>query len=279
MSARYASRAVMRELHGQLTERDYTVLKRVSDLRFATGSQLTRMHFTGSADAAARAARRTLLRLVRLGCLERLPRRVGGVRAGSAGSVYRLASAGQRLANERGWRVDGHRRQSHIPGTLYLGHALQVAELHTLLVEADRAGRVELLALEGEPACWRSYGQRARLKPDSYARLGVGEYEDSYFIEVDMGTEGSRTLERKLRDYLAYEASGVEQTEHGVFPKTLWLVPDVERAQAITACIERLPRSAGRLFAVAPFADLLDVVTDTPFLTDTQSLGVTVGVK
>lgn len=271
MSARYASRALMRELHDQLTERDYAVLKRASDLRFVTGSQLTRMHFTGSADSAAnaRAARRALLRLVRLGCLERLPRRVGGVRAGSAGSVYRLASAGQRLAVESGWRPDGHRRRSHIPGTLYLGHALRVSELHTLLVEADRAGRVELLELEGEPACWSSYGQRATLKPDSYARLGVGEYEDSYFIEVDMGTEGSRTLERKLRDYLAYEASGVEQAERGVFPKTLWLVPDAERASAIESCIERLPHSAGRLFAVAPFADLLGVVTNTATLTDT----------
>lgn len=279
MSARYASRALMRELHGQLTERDYAVLKRVSGLRFVTGSQLTRMHFTGSADAAARAARRTLLRLVRLDVLERLPRRVGGVRAGSAGSVYRLASAGQRLAIERGWQPDGHRRQSHIPGTLYLGHALQVAELHTLLVEADRTGRVELLALEGEPACWRSYGQRATLKPDSYARLGAGDYEDSYFIEVDMGTEGSRTLERKLRDYLAYEASGIEQAERGVFPKTLWLAPDVQRAQAIMANVERLPRPAHALFAAAPFTELLNVVTDTPPLTNTQLEGVTAGVK
>lgn len=272
MSTRYASRALMRELHGQLTERDYAVLKRVSGLRFVTGSQLTRMHFTGSSApaASARASRRALLRLVRLGCLERLPRRVGGVRAGSAGSVYRLASAGQRLAIERGWQTDGHRRQSHIPGTLYLGHALQVAELHTLLTEADRAGRVELLELEGEPACWRSYGQRATLKPDSYVRLGIGAYEDSYFIEVDMGTEGSRTLERKLRDYLAYEASGVEQAERGVFPKVLWLVPDTKRAQTITACTLRLPHSARRLFTVAPFADLLGVVTDTSEITNTQ---------
>jgi hypothetical protein len=192
-----------------------------------------------------------------------MPRRVGGIRAGSAGSVYRLASAGQRLAIERGWRPDGHRRQSHTPGTLYLGHALQVAELHTLLTEADRAGRVELLELEGEPACWRSYGQRATLKPDSYARLGASKYEDSYFIEVDMGTEGSRTLERKLRDYLTYEASGKEQAERGVFPKTLWLVPDAERASAIESCIERLPRSARKLFQVAPFTDAIRVVNDT----------------
>jgi hypothetical protein len=253
----------MRELSGQLTERDFAVLKRVSALRFVTGSQLTRMHFTGSPSSAAqtRAARRALLRLVRLGCLERLPRQVGGARSGSAGFVYRLGQAGQRLAVERGWRPDGHRRQSHVPGTLYLGHALQVAELHTLLVQADHSAKVELLALESEPACWRSYGQRVTLKPDSYARLGAGDFEDSYFIEVDMGTEGSRTLERKLGEYLAYEASGREQAERGVFPKTLWLTPDAKRASAIEGCILRLPHSAHELFQVALFTNATQVIT------------------
>jgi hypothetical protein len=264
MSGRYVTGAVVRELCGQLTERDLAILQRVSELRFVTGSQLTRMHFAGSGSAAAqaRAASRTLLRLVRLGCLERLPRQVGGVRSGSAGFIYRLGQAGQRLAVDRGWQPDGHRRQSHIPGSLYLGHALQVAELHTLLMQADRAGKVELLALESEPACWRSYGQRATLKPDSYVRLGVGDFEDSYFIEVDMGTEGSRTLERKLRQYAEYEASGIEQAERGVFPKSLWLVPDSKRVTAIEGCIARLPRPARELFAVAPFTDAVRVVSD-----------------
>jgi Replication-relaxation len=265
MTARYATAAVMRELSGQLIERDYAMLERVSGLRFVSGSQLTRMHFTGSADPAAnaRAARRALLRLTRLDVLERLPRTVGGARAGSAGFIYRLASAGQRLAIEQGWQPSGHRRQSHVPGTLYLGHALQVAELHTLLVEADRSRRIELLALSAEPACWRSYGQRATLKPDSYIRLGIGDYEDSYFIEVDMGTESSRTLERKLQGYLDYEASGKEQSERGVFPKVLWLAPDAKRVSVIEDCVKRLPYSAQRLFAVALFADAARVVSDT----------------
>jgi hypothetical protein len=156
---------------------------------------------------------------------------------------------------------------------LFIDHALQVAELHTLLVQADRSRTVELLVLDGEPACWRSYagthGQRRALKPDSYVRLGAGDYEDSYFIEVDMGTEGSRALERKLRDYLAYEASGVEQAERGVFPKTLWLVPDAEREQAISACTLRLPHSAQRLFDVARLADVLNVLNASSEVTHT----------
>ena len=275
MTARYLTAAAVKELRGQLTEQDYDVIKRVSDLRYVSGSQLTRLHFADGSDAvaSARASRRALLRLVRLNVLQRLARQVGGARAGSAGFIYRLAPAGQRLCVERGWQPEGRRRRSHVPGTLFIDHALKVAELHTLLTEADRSRTVELLGLDGEPACWRNYagthGQQRTLKPDSYVRLGAGDYEDSYFIEVDMRTEGSRALERQLKLYLDYEASGAEQAARGVFPKTLWLVPDAERAQAITACIERLPRSTHALFAVAPFADLLDVVTGTPLLTDT----------
>jgi hypothetical protein len=138
---------------------------------------------------------------------------------------------------------------------LFLSHCLAVAELHTLLIEADRSGRLELLTLSGEPACWRSYGRasaqrEATLKPDSYVRLGAGEFEDSYFIEVDRGTEGNRAVERQLKDYVAYQASGREQEKRGVFPKTLWLVPTPERAAVIEDCIARLPRSARELFAV-----------------------------
>ena len=266
MTARYLTAAAVKELHGQLTERDYVVIKRVSDLRFASGSQLTRLHFADDPDAAvnARASRRALLRLVRLEVLERLARRVGGARAGSAGFIYRLAPAGQRLAIEHGWQPEGRRRRSQVPGTLFVDHALRVAELHTLLAEADRSRRVELLELSAEPACWRSYGgiggQRRVLKPDSFVRLGAGAYEDSYFIEVDMGTEGSRALERQLKLYLEYEASGVEQAAHGVFPKCLWLVPDADRASAIEDCTLRLPRAGQELFQVALFTDAMRVV-------------------
>ena len=259
---RYVTKAVMAELTAQLTAQDFEIARSVSDLRFVTGSQLIRLHFPEALDT--RSARRVLLRLTRLGVLERLPRAIGGSRSGGSDAfVYRLAPAGQRLAIHRGWRPAGRSRRAQVPGSLFIGHALQVAELHTLLVEADRAGRIELLELEAEPNCWRSYGQRAVLKPDSYVRLGSGDYEDSYMVEVDMGSEGSRALLSKLRQYAEYAATGREQAERGVFPKVLWLAPNAERAVAIEDCIASLPRSDRRLFAVAPFDELLDVVTNT----------------
>jgi hypothetical protein len=246
MSRAYWTARRLGELDAQLSERDRAVLDRVAELRFVSGAQLIRLHFAGTSE---RTARQALLRLVRLEVLERLPRAIGGMRAGSGAFVYRLGPAGQRLVGET-WRP-------HVPGTLFVAHSLRVAELHTLLAEADRAGQVELLQASAEPACWRRYPS-GRLKPDSYVRLGAGEYEDSYFVEIDMGTEGSRALLTKLRQYAEYQRNGIEQAEHGVFPKVLWTTLNETRADVIRGCVERLPSEARELFVAVPFADAPD---------------------
>lgn len=258
MTRRYVTKAALTDLAAQLTDRDLAILKSVSSLRFMSGQQLTRWHF-GDGPANARAARRALLRLIRLGCLARLPRRVGGVRAGSAGFVYTLHAAGQAVAALHGWQPEQRRRRSWSPGTLFLNHTLQVAELHTRLIEGDRAGRFELLELRAEPSCWRSYGdglaQPVTLKPDSYVRLGVGAFEDSYFVEIDLGSEGSGALLRQLRAYVDFHRAGQEQRSRGVFPRVLWSAPDEARAAVLGTCIGRLPPAERELFVVAEFAE------------------------
>ena len=265
MTARYLTAQVLDDLSSRLTSRDLAVLKSVADLHFVSGNQLTRWHFTDSPDAAsrARAARRALLRLTGLDCLSRLPRVVGGVRAGSAGFVYHLGLAGQKLAIRSGWLPEGRGRRSRSPGLAFLDHCLLVAELHTRLVEADRDRRLELIELSAEPACWRDrrgIGTQLLLKPDSFVRLGVGTWEFVFFIEVDRGTEGSRTIGRKLQDYLAYKVSGVEQREHGVFPKVLWTAEDSARAGVIEAEIEQLAPPSRELFAVALFGNAIEAM-------------------
>lgn len=266
MKRRYLTADRYQALATQLTGRDLAVLKRVSDLRFVSGSQLTRLCFVerGGQPANARAARRALLRLVQLEALARLERSVGGVRAGSAGFVYYLGLVGQRLAIARGWQPDRRTRRSLTPGTLFVRHTLAIAELHTQLIEGDRAGRFELLELAAEPSCWRSFrglgNQRATLKPDSYIRLGIGAYEDSYFLEVDQGTEGSRALERQLQLYVDYHVSGREQAERQVFPRVLWLVPDGRRKAALVNSLQRLPAQHWALFQVVPFARAIDAL-------------------
>jgi Replication-relaxation len=268
MTRRYFTAAAVRALESRLTTRDLAVLQCVSSLRFVSGAQLARLCFTDSADplSNARAARRALLRLTRLDILTRLPRPVGGVRAGSAGYVYHLALAGQRLAGEHGWQPAHRGRQPLAPGSLFLRHTLLIAELHTRLVEADRSRRIELLELAAEPSCWRKLdglgGQQVMLKPDSYIRLGIREYEDSYFVEVDRGTEGSRAIEHQLRAYAAYHLSGAEQDKRGVFPCVLWLTTSAERVGVIDHCVKRLPLQARELFRVIRFDQALTMMAN-----------------
>lgn len=149
---------------------------------------------------------------------------------------------------------------------LFVRHALAVAELHVRVVEGDRAKRFELLELAAEPTCWRTYvglgGQRETLKPDSFVRLHNGPYEDSFFIEVDRGTEGSRALEGQMRRYAAYHASGAEQAEHGVFPRVLWLAPDARRVAAIIDAAAALPADDWALFQAVRFDAAIGALTN-----------------
>jgi Replication-relaxation len=260
MTARYLTSARLRELAQSLGERDSIVLRELARLRFVSGSQLARLCFA-DADGTAdhRAAKRVLLRLTRLGVLARLPRPVGGIGGGSGGFVYYLDAAGQRLSMKRGWLPEGRHRRPSVPGRLFVGHALDVAELHTRLAEAARTGHFKLRNLQAEPSCWRDTGG-ATLKPDTFIRLVLGDYEDSYFIEVDRGTEGSGAVQRQLEHYLSYHRSGREQAAHGVFPKVLWLAADAERVRIIADLIARQPGPADELFAVAEFDTALILI-------------------
>jgi hypothetical protein len=147
---------------------------------------------------------------------------------------------------------------------LFLRHVLAIAELHVLLTEADRSRRLELLELVSEPSCHRTYDSAhglLTLKPDSYVRLGLGDFEDSYFLEVDRGTEGSRAIAAQLARYLAYYDSGQEQAERGVFPRVLWLAMDARRADVIAACVAELAEPERELFQVALFEQAITLIS------------------
>lgn len=198
MSAPYLTQSRVQRLGRHLSDRDWAVLTTLSRVRVASASQLERLHFAGVSTRQARAA---LASLVARRLVARLPRQVGGVRAGSAGYVYVLDVGGQRLTRPASGRV--HRPWA--VGTLFLAHSLAVTELLVGLAEATRAAgaAVALLDFQTEPSCWRSFtgpgGGRAVLKPDAEAVMQVGRFEDRWFLEVDRATESRPTLDRKLR--------------------------------------------------------------------------------
>jgi hypothetical protein len=251
----YLTAARLHSLLESLSDRDREVLRFVHDSRFATGHQLVR-HFWQTSDqasAGARAARRALKRLVDRRVLTTLPRRIGGIRTGSQGLVYGTGRAGVRLLAVQGVaesRVD-------VPGTLHLTHTLATTELAVRLAEAERAGDVELIEVQQEPACWRSFpgagGAARMLKPDLFIRLGAGALEDRWIVEVDLGSESGRTLARKAAIYLEHYRSGREQHEYGVYPRLLWTAPDRQRVAQIQSVLDAQPAEVRRLCVVRAF--------------------------
>ena len=248
------SRLELLKLAAQLPDRDRRIVETVGMLRLARTDQLRRLFFSEltTENARTRVCRRSLQRLTETQLLRPLERRmIGGSRAGSSGQVYALAPAGRRLLAH----VAGHgapsNRGVHEPGLLFLTHTLAIGDLYLALIEADRDGKVDLLSFEPEPT--RTYtspiGATMTLKPDAYVRLGIGDYEQLSYCELDQGTEGRGALERKLHAYLALYRSGREQAEHGLFPRVVWITPSETRAAYISSLVDALPTDTHQLFA------------------------------
>jgi hypothetical protein len=243
----------------RLTPVDRAVLDVVARTRLCSGAQLERLFWTeGSPASRSRQARRVLKYLTDWRILDRQPRIIGGQRAGSRGYVYSLGPAGVRLlARETGVRV----RRPITPGERYVRHVLACTELVAQLTEADRAGTLEVIEIQGEPHCWRGFisgfGRRVILKPDLFLRVGVGALEDRWFIEIDLATEASGTLSAKARRYLAHFRSGAEQRASGTYPRVLWVVPDARRQTQLEMVFAALPEGARRLFVICRAAETI----------------------
>jgi hypothetical protein len=263
------SAAGLLRLASDLGEGERTAVEIVAKLRLVSHAQLAALlapaHPQASAASTARTVRRTLARLTALGVLARLERRVGGVRAGSAGYVYYLGPVGQRLMAywEGRGLVRGRFRPE--PGGRYVRHRLAVSELYVQLRVADQDGELDLLAFEAEPDCWRrsldGFGGSLLLKPDAFVRVGIGAYEDRCFVEVDLGTESRSVIASKVRAYLDYFHAGTEQAAHGVFPRVVVLTNTEARRAALVDVVMRLPAKHWALFTVATLDRALEVLS------------------
>jgi hypothetical protein len=240
-----------------LSERDRAIVGSVASLRYVTARQVETLHFAdhSTSYSTARSCRRVLGRLTERRVLDRLDRRIGGVRAGSAGYIYRLGPIGERLTR------NGRRRRGVEPSATFLDHTLAVAQVVADLNAAVHQGRCDLDDVQVEPECWRSVRSGPSggesLKPDLAVVLGVGEFEHRWFVEVDLDTEHLPTVMRKCHLYDRYYQSGDEQHAHGVFPKVLWSVPDERRAQRIRDALDHQRSLTADLFEVTSAVDLI----------------------
>ncbi len=252
-------------LRDKLGERDLAVLESLAKLRLLTGTQVQRLHAAdGSLATQARRARALLQRLSDLGLVVRLGRRVGGIRAGSSGYVYGLSGHGQAALDIAG-TLGGRRRRVWETKPDFQDHMLSVADTYIALVAAERTGALELLEFQAEPPCWRRFpgqhGQAVTLKPDAFVRLGVGAFEHSAFLEIDMGTESAPTIARKCEVYRQYCQSGMEQAANEVFPRVLWLANGDTSARRISKVLAALPPEAQHLFQATSLDNAASALT------------------
>jgi hypothetical protein len=251
-------------LDQRLADRDRALVQEVVRLRFLSAGQLERLCFDGIPEPVTRArrTRRQLARLVELELLWRLERRVGGVRAGSTGYIYGATAEARRLDAWLRSEPLSRAQAAHEPGTSFVEHSLACGELFVRLTEAARTGGLDLLEHQAEPTCWRPFlgamGGQRHLRPDAFVSIGVGEWEQLAFIEIDRGSEGSAALARKLEVYVAYWRSGTEQHQRNIFPKVVGLATSDRRVRLLRREIALLPSDAQGIFAVATFDAALD---------------------
>ncbi|MFV0434104.1 MAG: replication-relaxation family protein [Leucobacter sp.] len=163
----------------RLSERDWAILASLKECRYLTTKQLARQFFgmEKTATATPRQANHAFARLRSLGLTSNLLRRIGGVRAGSAGHVWALTDTGSRLL---AWH-EGHpadpRIREYEPSPAFLDHTLAVAEVVLDLTEAAAAVHASIERVQFEPAAWRKYLSRSGvavfLKPDLAATTRV----------------------------------------------------------------------------------------------------------
>lgn len=253
------------ELGEGLSKQERVLMRELAKLRLMTHAQLAVILGREPSVSGARIARRTLARLYELGVLARLDRRVGGIRAGSSGHVYYLGPVGQRLISY--WDGAGLTRGRFRPepGSRYVRHRLAVSDVYVQAVKAERDGLLDLLAFQAEPDCWRRFGDgfggTRTLKPDAFMRIGVGAYEDRYFVEVDLGTESRSVITAKIKAYLDYWTGGQEQAEHGVFPRVLLLTTTDERKNSLVKACTRLPEESWQLFTITTLDQTIAVLS------------------
>lgn len=234
------------------SEREIAVLTSVDRYRYLTARQVETLHFFEHATplTGARTCRRVLERLTKAKALDRLERRIGGVRAGSASFVYTLSHLGHRLLHGDEFNRKRHRE----PSLRFLEHTLAVAQFAINLTVAARTSPIENLSIETEPDCWRAFSKGLAgneiLKPDLHAACVVGEYEDAWFVEIDLASESTTAIVRKLRSYDDYWSSGTEQERTGMFPRVLWAASDPRRVAQIEQAITRTSRLNPDLFQV-----------------------------
>lgn len=239
---RKLNRSHLVALDERLSDRDRNILRSIGKHRFLLSGQIERLYFTDGTTPTAntRAANRAMKKLKGFGLVAPLKRRIGGVRAGSASLIWHLTEPGQRILHLND--NEDVRKRFEEPSPKFLAHILAVAEC-AVQIECicHQSFDLETISLDPEPTCWRTFmedGRTVQLRPDLFAATAYDEYEDDWFIEMDLGTESTAQVVEKCKTYRRYYYTGIEQQKLEVFPLVVWIVPDAARKERIKEAIK-----------------------------------------
>lgn len=194
-----------------------------------------------------------LQRLSNYGLIRPLERRIGGGKGGSSIQVWYLAVPGYRLLYL--YQPGSPPRKAYSePSPAFLRHTLAVAEAAVQLTTICRDSHdLTLEMVDSEPSCWRPFrdnGRVIQLKPDLFAVTTYAEYEDRWFIEIDLNTESVSQIVDKCNVYLNYYHTGIEQRETQMFPLVLWIVPDDVRKKRLQEYIRERIVGQPKMFLI-----------------------------
>lgn len=92
--------------------------------------------------------------------------------------------------------------------------------------------------------------------------MKCGEYEDRWFIEIDLATESPATILKKCERYYDYYRTNLEQRKHGVFPAIIWIVPDKARKEVLQTTIAKANQKNTKMFLIIMPDDLEKIIVN-----------------
>ncbi|MGH3937415.1 MAG: replication-relaxation family protein [Pseudonocardiaceae bacterium] len=235
------SQTQLSQLADQLSPRCTTALPHLHRAHLLTGAHLDQLlaQPDTSQHTTARDRRRIMTRLINLGLVTTLQRRIGGVRAGSAGHIYTLTHAGHRLhAILTGQPCPPRATNTATPGTLFLAHTLAISDIYVALTQAQHDHDFILATFITEPRCWCPTGHGDYLKPDAYCVLATTTHQDCWWLEVDQATESLPRIHTKCQAYLYYLTHGGLGPDQ-VPPRVLYTTPHTTRTNNINQVIRK----------------------------------------
>jgi hypothetical protein len=210
--------------------RETQVLVELAAFRFLTQRHLEDVLFGSSTVSPLSRqviVRRVLTRLKAHGLVQETPRLTGGV-PGAARLAYFLTAAGYRRARALDPGLPAGR--PGIRSTTLLGHGLMCGDVALAFRHAARAHLGHALV---EWNCDWAAAERLGstvVVPDAHFVYRSEDATLDAFLEVDLGTEGSRVFARKVDRYLQLHRSGDWRRHLPVWPVILTVTPNATRA-------------------------------------------------